>query len=118
MIYDDFVQKAMHYDKRNIFIKSMISEFTQEIPRIYKYYDPLDVEVAYKNSALTFVSYVDLGKMLQRYSYLNADCVFAISNGDPFFLRKGSVYTCAHGDRNAVPEKLADSFDDFLEQIL
>lgn len=117
MEFDVFVEYAFKYDKRNKFEKRTLINISPDVPVFYSFYDPLDVEVDYKGSALSFVSFTELNKMKQRYPYLDADCVFAVSSGDPFFTKKGVVYTCAHGEQNPDFEKQADSFEEFLDLI-
>ena len=117
MNYDVFVQKCIEYDKRNKFTKRDLDDISAGIPTLYSKYDPVDVEIEFNGCALTFVPYSKLAKMLKEYSYLNAESVFATSNGDPFFIKKGVVYTCAHGDRGPGHEKVANSFDTFIKML-
>lgn len=115
MNYDVFVKKCLEYDKRNKFDERDLDDLPAGIPALYAKYDPIDVEVEFNGCALMFVPYSKLPKMLKEYSYLNAESVFATSNGDPFFVKKGVIYTCAHGDKEPDLEKVASSFDDFIK---
>ena len=117
MNYDVFVQKCIEYDKRNKFKERDLKDLPSGTPALYAKYDPLDVEVEFNGCALMFVPYSKLSKMLKEYSYLNAESVFATSNGDPFFIKKGVVYTCTHGDRASELEKVANSFDAFIKML-
>ena len=117
MNYDIFVQRCLEYDKRNKFNQRDLNELPAGIPALYAKYDPIDVEVEFKGCALTFIPYSKLTKALKEYSYLNADSVFATSNGDPFFIKNGIVYTCTHGDKEPDIEKVANSFDAFIKML-
>jgi hypothetical protein len=116
MIYKEFAIKAT-IDKRNLFAPydGDLSCCPVGIRDFYKTFNPIKVEVKYGVAIVRFAPAEKLIELQDRYSYLNADFVFATCNGDPIFIKDNIVYICPHDDENPEFEKLADSFDKYLK---
>ena len=119
-MYQEFVNKAIFQDKRNIFEKynGDLSIVPSEIIEFYREHDPVDVEIIYKSYPIRFAPAKGLEEMMSEYGYLNAELVIASCNGDPIFIKDGKVFTCPHGTKNPKSEKIAESFGDFLKSII
>ena len=119
MLYDDFVKKIVSKDKRNIFIKNnIIDKKYINIPEIYQYYNPLDVEFKFNSSIIRLVPISEFEDIQKEYSYVKADYIFGFSNGDPIFVKNQKVYTCLHGSKSVVYEELASSFENFIREVI
>ena len=118
MLYNKFVNWAIAYDERNIFEKHIAPLNLDAIPNFYRFYTPLDVEISFNGSSLRFIPASELEAIAKEYNYLDFDFLFATSNGDPFFIKDNSVYTCSHGTATPNIERIANSFDDFLRLIM
>ena len=75
-------------------------------------------EFEYNGTDLLLLPYSKIEQITKEYAYLKSDFVFGLANSDPYFVKDGMVYTCYHGDENPDLEFIANSFDDFLKQIL
>jgi len=119
MDYTAFVRKAKEQDSRNIFeaYTGNLDVVPNELKPFYRACNPVDVELDINDAVVRFCPAVELPEMQQEYSYINAQFVFATSNGDPIFLREGTVYTCAHGMKEPKWEKLSDSFERYIDAV-
>ena len=118
MNYSEFVKKAVLQDKRNVFSEysGSLDFIPQELRGFYSLYNPDDVEVYINGAVVKFAAADDLEEWNREYG-MDEGFVFAESNGDPIFIYRGEVCTCSHGVKTSSIEFLADSFDDFLNQI-
>ena len=116
-MYEKLIDKIKKIDERNI-IKIDNTVVNKNAPKIYKYYDFVDVEIEIEDNMIKFFSKKDLDKYNKLYSYIDADFVFASINGDPVFIKNKKVFTCSHDGDDSPPEFLFDSFDDLLDFIM
>ena len=118
-MYEVFIIKAKIQDKRNIFNTAKVEscQLPKEVVAFYQIANPLDVEVTILGNSVRFYQLTDL-KQLQKDYFLDNDCfVFATCNSDPIYLKKHKVYTCCHGTKETKAELLANSFDEYLQNI-
>ena len=109
----------MDEDERNCFATVDDAEpKLRDAPKLYCFYDPVDVEFVFRSGAVRMVPLSKLSELQKQYGYVGADCIFATCNGDPVFLKAGKVYTCPHGTHRIVYEELAPSFDAFIKEII
>lgn len=115
MDFSKFVEKAILYDKRNVFSQydGDLSGIPDELKTFYKDNNPTDVEV----NGVRFFAAKDISDLQTEYSYLSAQFVFATCNGDPIFLYGGHVYTCPHGVRDVAWELLSDDMANYLDSL-
>lgn len=120
MLYDEFVNKVISEDSRNVFGKVTDNANLPDdsFPELYKYYDPIDVEFEFNSGIIHLAPFSEIAELQNEYSYVNADCVFATCNGDPIFIKDGKVFTCLHGTAKVIYEELASSFDEFINEII
>ena len=120
MSYDDFVKSVIKQDARNKFVKpeTIPKEFPNSCIEFYGKYDPVDVEVIL--SDLTSVKFCSLSSIDEINSIydLGKDCfIFATWEGDPIFIKGDHVYTWTHGSTNMNFDKIADSFEKYIEVL-
>lgn len=118
LLYDDFVKAIVNIDFRNRIEKSEGNDLEYGVPEIYKFYDFVDVEVPCFLGNIKFVSRANLKDMKKKYSYIDADCIFATNNGEPLFTKDDKVFTYLAGNNKVFYEKIANSFEAFVEKIL
>ena len=116
MIYDEFVHKVSKFDISNCFEKSKITN--NPYNKFYDLYNPMGVEFEYNSRNIFMIPYKKISDITKDYDNINADYVFAISDGDPYFVKNKKVYTCCHGTSKPRLELIADSFEDFLLKIV
>lgn len=119
-MFETFVKAAMAQDNRNCFSKFIgdMEGVPSELYPFYRECNPEDVEVFDESGVIRFVPAQRLLQEKQEYSYLDMDIVVATINGDPVFMKGQKVYTCPHGIRQPKIEKIADSFEKFIETII
>jgi hypothetical protein len=120
MKYSDFVTKAQSQDKRNVFSKynGEIDLVPEQIKEFYKNINPIDVEIISNGNSIRFYQLSELIEIQKEYKNVVTGFVFASCNGDPIYIAKGKVFTCAHGVKNPDFEFLADNFDSYLDSLL
>ena len=120
MDFSTFAAKVVMQDKRNIFASYTgdLDIVPEGIRAFYRCFNPVDVEVDYDGLGISFCPADDLPQIQDEYSYLNAQFVFATCNADPIFLHDNIVYTCPHGIREPVWEKLTGSFIEYLGLVV
>ena len=116
MIYDEFVKGISKLDSSNKFIKSKVTN--NPYNKFYDFYDPRGVEFEFNGGVVFMIPYDKIDKVTADYHILNANYVFATCNGDQYFVKNGKVYTCCHGMKKPDLEFLAESFEDFLKNVL
>lgn len=118
MSFSKFVERAIEQDKRNKFEKydGDLDIVPDDLKGFYSEYNPMNVEVASEIGDVRFYSAEELAELQAMYAYLNAQFVFATSNGDPIFLNEGQVYTCPHGLKEPKWELLSPSIDSYLNR--
>ncbi|GHV51349.1 hypothetical protein FACS1894216_05230 [Synergistales bacterium] len=116
MDFSRFVANVIGQDSRNRFEKydGNLDIVPYEFKPFYREYNPVDVEVASEIGDVRFCPADDLAELQSEYAYLNAQFVFATTNGDPIFFHEGQIYTCPHGMKE--PEwEILDSIDWFFK---
>lgn len=88
-----------------------------EIPHFYKFINPINVEFEFNDGIVKLEPFEGLLVLNEQYGYVEADCVFATCNGDPIYVKNGKVYTCNHGSKHVIEEKVAVSVDSMFETI-
>ena len=116
MLYSDFVTKLQSYFKHIDFEEAQLKD--NPYAAFYNFYNPKRVEFEYNNVDLLLLPYSKIDKITKDYAYLECDFVFGLANSDPYFVKGGKVYTCYHGDSKPDLEFIANSFDEFLKQIM
>lgn len=116
MIYEKFVEKIIELDSSNTFAKSELK--SNPFHDFYNFYDPRGVEFKFKYGILFMIPYKKIEQVTKEYGYLEAEYVFATCDGDPYFVKKGKVYTCCHGTKKPKLELIAGSFEEFLEKVI
>lgn len=116
MNFLEFAEKAILYDKRNLFSKyeGKLDCIPDEMKNFYKESNPVDVEI----NSVRFIQANELYAIQSEYSYLNAQFVFATCNGDPIFLHDGCVYTAPHGVKTPIWELLSKNIETYLFSLL
>lgn len=76
--------------------------------------NPQDVEIG----CVRFAPVEELANLQSEYAYIEAQFVFAISNGDPIFLKEGYVYTCPHGIKKPQYELLSKDIKSYLSALI
>ena len=116
MEFSKFVEKAVLYDKRNIFSKyeGSLNGLPEVLQDFYRENNPIDVEV----NNVRFYSVEDLVDLQAEYSYLNAQFVFATCNGDPIFIHDGHVYIAPHGVKFPRWEMLAPTVETYFGELI
>ncbi len=119
MTLQDFVNKAMKQDKRNVFEKTTADENTLPgaLKNFYRQANPVDVEITMGGNPVKFYPLCELISLQGDYRLGNDCFVFATCNSDPIFLQEKKVYSCYHGVKGAKKEFIANSFEDFLDLI-
>jgi len=120
MDYSIFAEKAKTQDERNKFesYDGKLEIVPDDIKPFYLNYNPVDVELNYNGVGIKLYPAEELPELQKEYSYINAQFIFATCNGDPIFMNDGCVFICAHGTLEPQHEKKADSFDDFLKNLV
>lgn len=116
MEFLEFAKRAVILDKRNTFSQYSgdLSAIPEEMKDFYREVNPTDVEVGF----VRFVAAEELANLQTEYAYLEAQFVFATSNGDPIFVKAGCVYTCPHGVKNPQYELLAPDIKAYLSSLI
>lgn len=116
MDFSEFAQNAVSLDKRNSFAhyNGDLSKIPEEMQAFYRETNPLDVEIGF----VRFAPAEELANLQSEYAYIEAEFVFAISNGDPIFLKEGYVYTCPHGIKKPQYELLAKDIKSYLTSLI
>lgn len=118
MRYKDFISNAIKQDIRNTFTKldTMPNIIPPSLHDFYKECNPKDVEInteKYGNIRFYGVDKLE-GLRNEFYFYPKDVFIFATCNGDPFFIGEDSkIYTSL--ESRYSPEKVSDSFKDFLD---
>lgn len=118
LLYDNFIKALVAFDSRNQVEKCTRNLENTCIPEIYKKYDFINVEVPCGFGNVKFYPLSKLNDLKIEYSYVDADCIFATNNGEPIFIKDSLVYTCICGKEKIFYEKIAGSFDEFIEKIM
>ena len=115
MNYAEFMSAAVAEDARNRFSVSHSKYLAPVVMQgFYSCCNPIDVEIVYPGlGAVRFYPLEECSSLKDDYELLDGDFVFATCDDDPIFLRNDEVYTSLHDFYN--PEKLASSFDEFLD---
>ena len=116
MNFEQIVEKVCASDKRNKFAISYAKN--PELPQFYHIYDPIDVEFDSPIGVIRMFSIDEIKTEAVNYSYVAGGLIFATSNGDPLFIKNNLVYICDHGSKNPTYEKLANSFEEFIKNII
>ena len=110
---------AVGRDPRNRFEKydGNLDPVPDEFKTFYREHNPIDVELDSDYGDMRFYPAGSLPDLQAEYSYINANFIFATSNGDPIFFHEGQVYTCLHGVNEPRWELLADGVDEFFAML-
>ena len=117
MDYYSFFEKLQKMDSR-IKYKKVEKKLSCEgiiIPEFYQVLNPVNVELEFNDGVIKLEPFEGLIALNEEYQYVNADCVFATCNGDPIYIRAGKIYTCVHGSKRVVEEKMAESVEELFE---
>lgn len=120
MDYNDFVEMVKRQDLRNTFkpCDLDLSFIPEQLRTFYALYNPIEVEIVLADSTSIRLCPVSFFKKLQHeYSIAKTAFVFAIREGDAIYLMDNAIFTCAHGSTVNKHEKIADSFNCFIEKI-
>ena len=120
MDYNDFVELVKRQDPRNIFkpCDLDLSFIPQQLRMFYALYNPIDVEIILGDSTSIRLCPVNFLKKLQyEHSIAQMAFVFATREGDAIYFMDNGIFTYAHGSTVDKHEKIADSFDCFIEKI-
>lgn len=119
MDYITFFEKLQKMDSRVQFTKA--DKYLRceglEIPEFYQMVDPVHVEFEFHDGIIRLEPFEGLKMLNEEYQYVVADCVFATCNGDPIYIRDGEIYTCVHGSKRIVEEKIAASVKEMFGQV-
>jgi hypothetical protein len=120
MSYNKFVANVISKDSRNWFAKyeGELDNVPDEFKSFYSECNPIDVEITSDRGGVRFCAADELATLQAEYSYINARFIFATTNGDPVFFQEGKIYTCPHGAKEPQWELLANSFADYIVQLL
>lgn len=116
MVYEDFVKRLSEIDKSNKFEISKVKNNPYD--KFYDLYNPKGVEFEFNYGTVFMIPYDKIEKVTKEYKHLNADYVFAVSDGDPYFVKNKKVYTCCHGTKEPELEFISNSFEDFLKKVM
>lgn len=119
MSNDDFKNKALKQDKRNVFesCSDDVSFVPVELQDFFKDCNPIDVEITMNGDAIRFYPLSDLEQLQEDYNLSNGRFVFATCNSDPIYVLERKVCTCCHGNSKAKDEEMAKNFSEFLSMI-
>ena len=120
MSYNEFVEKSRKQDERNVFVAggSVKGLFEKELELFYNTINPIDVEVAMKGKYVRFYPFEQIESLQLDYHLKEGTTVFSTCDSDPIFLFDGKVYGCYHSSSDDSKwEKIADSFNDFLDLV-
>ena len=119
MIIQEFVDKAIKQDKRNVFeiATQGFNILPGELKDFYRRANPVDVEIRMGGNSVKFYPLDELSILQDDYKLENDCFIFATCNSDPIFLKEGKVYSCYHGAKESEKEFVADSFETFLDLI-
>lgn len=119
MNYFSFFEKLQKADPRVKYTKNdqklSCDEF--KIPEFYQALNPINVEFEFNDGVVKLEPFENLIILNEEYRYVAADCVFATCNGDPIYVRDGKIYTCVHGSKHVVEEKIAESVEELFEKV-
>ncbi len=118
MKYTDFIRVAQEEDGRNIFGTCMqITNVPPELVLFFTSSNPIDVEVSYPGlGAVKFYPAEDLTDLQFDYELPDGNFVFATCNSDPIFICKSKIFMTLPEVFHA--EKIADSFEEFLDRYV
>lgn len=88
-----------------------------KVPQFYKIINPVNVEFEFNDGIIRLEPFEGLPVLKEQYDYVGADCVFATCNGDPIYVKNEKVYTCIHGAKCVIEEKIAESVDSLFETV-
>lgn len=119
MDYYSFFEKLQRADSRIKFTKidKKISCNVAKLPEFYQMFNPVNVEFEFNDGMIKLEPIEGLRTLKEDYQYVMADCVFATCNGDPIYARDGKIYTCVHGAKRVVEEKIAESVEELFEKV-
>lgn len=119
-MFKRFVQTAVTQDDRNRFTEyaGNLEGIPSVLHTFYQKYNPEDVEIIYGADVIHFIPAQKLMQVKQEYPYLDTDIIIATINGDPVFMKRQKVYTCPHGTKQPKIEKMADSFEELIEELI
>ena len=121
MDYNDFVELVQRQDTRNTFKTCDInlSFMPQQLQMFYALYNPIDVEIVLADlTSIRLCPVSGLKKIQYEYPIDKKAFVFATREGDAIYHMPDGIFTCAHGSNVIKHEKIADSFDSFIEKIV
>lgn len=115
----EFVNIAMHQDKRNIFGEYFgnVEMIPNELKEFFKKYNPVDVEVTMDGNVIHFFPVEKLESLQEEYDLGPGNFVFSTCNGDPIFYNIQGIFSRYHWETKAKSEKLAENFGKFLNLI-
>ena len=120
MDYNDFVELVQRQDARNIFkaCDVNLSFMPQPLQMFYALYNPIDVEIVLADlTSISLCPVSGLKEIQYEYPIDKNAFVFATKEGDAIYHMPNGIFTCAHGSSVIKHEKIADSFDSFIEKI-
>lgn len=118
MLIEDFVERAIEQDKRNIFKAADLNVLVPDsIKEFYQRANPIDVEVTMDGNAVKFIPAAELRERQKEYLLGDEKFIFATCNGDPIYVYENKIYTCCHGAGRIEDELLAENFALFLDLI-
>lgn len=119
MDYYSFFEELQKADHRIKFAKGDKKLLCEKIkiPEFYQIVNPINIEFEFNDGVVKLEPLESLMTLNEKYHYIKADCVFATCNGDPIYIRDGQIYTCAHGSKRVVEEKMAESVEELFEQV-
>lgn len=119
MDYYSFFEKLQKADSRIKFTRNDNTMLCKEIkiPKFYQFLNPINVEFEFNDGVIKLEPFENLRTLNEEYQYVTADCIFATCNGDPIYIRDEKIFTCVHGSKYTVEEKLAESVDELFEQV-
>ncbi len=118
MKYIDFIRVAQAEDSRNLFgTCDRVNNIPSNLVLFFKTSNPIDVEVNYPNiGSVKFYPIEELEDLQHDYELPDGNFVFATCNGDPIFTSNGKVLMTL--PEVFHPEKIADSFEEFLDRYV
>jgi len=98
MGFEKIVAIAIEQDSRNNFEKynGSLGVVPDEFKSFYRDHNPVDVEIASADGDVRLCPAEELAALQSEYEYLNAQFVFATTNGDPISFHEGQVFICPH----------------------
>lgn len=121
MDFRQFVDAVVAQDERNVFVKASAapSDMPCALRHFYEIYDPVDVEIVLGDlTSIKLTSMNEISALQADYTTMDGVYIFATCEGDPIAFQAGAIVTWTHGRRQPKVEKLADSFDQWLLQVI